>query len=107
MLQLAQVDVRGAYIEVRRTREQIDATAASRKLQEEKLRSEQQKLRVGRSTTLQVAQVQRDLLSAQIAEVQAVVAYLNALVELYRQDGSLLSRLGIAAPGRDTVPGLM
>ena len=105
LLQLAQLDVRSAYIEVRRAREQIDATAASRKLEQEKLRSEQQKLRVGRSTSLQVAQVQRDLLSAQIAEIQAVVQYLNALVELYRQDGSLLSRLGIAAPGKETVPG--
>jgi outer membrane protein len=101
--QLAEVDVRSAYIEVNRTKEQVTATAATRKLQEENLRAEMEKFRVGKSTSLLVAQVQRDLLSAQIAEVQAVVSYIKAIVELYRLEGSLLERRGIAAPGREPV----
>ena len=60
--QLAQVDVRTAYIEVNRTREQVTATAATRKLQEETLRAETEKFRVGKSTSLLVAAAQRDLL---------------------------------------------
>jgi outer membrane protein len=103
LAQLVEVDVRTAYIEVRRTEEQVAATAAARKLQEEKLRAEREKFRVGRSTSLLVAAAQRDLVTSQISEIQAVVDYLKALVELHRLDGSLLERLGISAPGRKPV----
>jgi len=101
--QLVQVDVRAACIEVRRTREQVTATAATRTFQEENLRAETEKFRVGKSTTLLVAQVQRDLLSAQIAEIEAVVNHMIAVVDLYRLDGSLLIRCGIQAPGDEPV----
>jgi len=99
LAQLVEVDVRTAFIEVNRTREQVSATTATRKFQAEKLRAETEKFRVGRSTSLLVAQAQRDLLSSQIAEVEAVVNYLKSLVELYRLEGSLLERRGIGAPG--------
>jgi outer membrane protein TolC len=51
-----------------------------------------------------VAQAQRDLLVSRIAEVRALANYLKALIDLYRQDGSLLERRGISAPGRKPVP---
>jgi outer membrane protein len=101
--QLVELEVRSAYIDVANAREQISASTASRKLQEEKLRIETERVKVGRSTTFLVSQAQRDLLSSQIAEVQAVANYLKALVALYRLEGSLLERHGIAAPGRDAV----
>ena len=101
--QLIEVDVRTAYLEIARSQEQVAATAATRKLQEEKLRAETEKFRLGKSTSLLVAQAQRDLVSSQIDEVQAVVNYLKALVEIYRQEGSLLERRGIAGPGREPV----
>ena len=101
--QLIEVDVRTAYLEIARSQEQVAATAATRKLQEEKLRSETEKFRLGKSTSLLVAQAQRDLVSSQIAEVQAVVNYLQSFVEMYRQEGSLLERRGIAGPGREPV----
>ena len=101
--QLIELDVRNAYIEVNRTREQIAASAATRKFQEEKLRIETEKFRVGRSTNLLVAQAQRDLLVNRIAEVNTVVNYLKALTSFYRMEGSLLERRGIAAPGRKPV----
>jgi outer membrane protein len=99
LTQLIQVDVRSAYIEATRTSEQITATTATRNFQEEKLRTETEKFRVGKSTSLLVAQAQRDLLASQIAEIQAVANYLKALVSLYRLEGSLLQRRGISAPG--------
>jgi outer membrane protein len=99
LTQLVQVDVRSAYIEATRTSEQIAATAATRNFQEEKLRTETEKFRVGKSTSLLVAQAQRDLLESQIAEIQAVANYLKALIGLYRLEGSLLQRRGISAPG--------
>ncbi len=99
LVQLVQIDVRSAYIEVTRTREQITATAATRNFQEEKLRAETEKFRVGKSTSLLVAQAQRDLVESQIAGIQAFANYLKALVALYRLEGSLLARRGIWAPG--------
>lgn len=101
--QLVEVDVRTAYIEVNRTKQQIAASSVTRMFDEEKLRTETEKLRVGKSTSFLVAQAQRDLLVSRIAEVRALANYLKALVDLYRQDGSLLERRGISAPGRDPV----
>lgn len=101
--QLVEVDVRTAYIEVNRTKQQIAASTATRRFDEEKLRIETEKFRVGRSTSFLVAQAQRDLLISRIAEVQALANYLTALVDLYQQDGSLLERRGISAPGREPV----
>ena len=103
LTQLVELDVRSAYIEVTRAREQIAASTATRRLQEEKLRIETEKVRVGRSTVFLVSQAQRDLLSSEIVEVRSVVAYLKALVQLYRLEGTLLERRGIAAPGREPV----
>jgi outer membrane protein len=97
--QLVESDVRSAMIEITRSREQVTATAASRRLQEVKLEAETERFRLGRSTTLLVAITQRDLLSSQISEVQAVVNYLKALIEFYRVEGSLLQRRGIDCPG--------
>ncbi|HPC02548.1 MAG TPA: TolC family protein [Syntrophales bacterium] len=103
MTQLVQVDVRSAWVEATRTKEQIAATRATRILQEEKERIETEKFRVGKSTTLLVGQAQRDLLSSRISEILAITNHLKALIELYRLEGSLLERRGIAAPG--DVPG--
>jgi outer membrane protein TolC len=101
--QLVEVDVRTAYIEVKRTKQQIAASSVTRMFDEEKLRTETEKLRVGKSTSFLVAQAQRDLLVSRIAEVRALANYLKALIDLYRQDGSLLERHGISAPGREPV----
>ena len=103
MTQLVEQDVRKAYVEIGRSYEQIAATAATRRLQEQTCASEIEKNRIGRSNQLLVAQAQRDLLSAQIGEVQAMSAYLKSIVDMYRLDGSLLERRGIACPGREPV----
>jgi len=97
--QLVSVDVRVAYIEVNRAKEQIAATAATRAFQEEKARIEAGKFRVGKSTSLLVAQAQRDLLSSRISEIKATINYIIALIEMFRLEGSLLQRRGITAPG--------
>jgi len=101
--ELVEVDVRTACIEVERTREQIAASEATRVLREQTLKAETEKFRVGKSTSFQVAQSQRDLLAGRISEVQAVINHLKALIDLYRLEGSLLERRGIKAPGRSPV----
>jgi outer membrane protein len=101
--QLVEVDVRTAYVEVNRARQQIKASSTRRMFSEETLRVETEKLRVGKSTSLLVAQAQKDLLVSRIAEVEALANYIKALIFLYSQDGSLLERRGIVAPGREPV----
>ncbi|MFH1980239.1 MAG: TolC family protein [Pseudomonadota bacterium] len=101
LTQLVEVDLRTAFIEVNRTKQQIAASAVTRKFDEEKSRTETEKLQVGKSTSFLVAQAQRDLLGSRIAEVRALANYLKALIDFYRQDGSLLERRGISAPGRE------
>ncbi len=103
LVQLVEVDVRSALIEVNRASEQVTATAATRKLQKESLKAETEKFRVGKSTALLVARAQRDFILSQITEIEAVITHLKALIELYRMEGSLLERRGITAPGREPV----
>jgi len=95
---LVQNDVRAAFIEAQRCRDQIGATAVTRRLQEEKLRAETEKFRLGKSTTLLVAQAQRDAEQGRLDEAQAVMECRVALIELYRLDGTLLQRRGLDAP---------
>ena len=97
MERLVQWDIRSAYIEVLRVKQQIEATRVTRELQEKNLEAELEKFRVGKSTNLQVLQVQRDFTASQLNEIQAMVGYLNALVDLYLMEGSLLERRGIHA----------
>jgi outer membrane protein TolC len=71
----------------------------TRALREEALRAENERFRVGSSTTLLVAQAQRDLLESQIAEVEALTAYRLALIDLYVAEGTLTQRRGLNLPG--------
>lgn len=93
--QIVHLDVRLAVNEVERLRQQIDASRATRIFQEQTMNAEKERFAVGTSTALQVAQAQRDLLRIQIAEVDAIVNYRIALVQLYLAEGSLLERRGV------------
>ncbi|MCK5687294.1 TolC family protein [bacterium] len=97
--QLTELDVHLARIEIKRTLEQIKATKATSKFQNEKLRKETEKYRVGRSTSFIVAQAQRDYLSSQISEFEALIDYNKSLSRYFLMEGSLLFRSGIKAPG--------
>lgn len=90
-----EADVRGAWRDAEFAAAGIAASAELRALQEEKLAAEVEKFRNGTSTSYLVAQAQRDLLASQLAEAQAAVDRLLALVTLYRLEGSLLERRGI------------
>jgi outer membrane protein TolC len=90
-----ELDIRTAYVAVERSRAKIAASAETARLQGENLRAEQQKFSVGRSTSFAVAQAERNLLEARLAEAQSVVDYLTAILDLYKQEGSLLERRGV------------
>ncbi|MBI4563969.1 MAG: TolC family protein [Planctomycetes bacterium] len=103
--QLVRLDVRLAINETERARRQIAATRTTRELQEKTYQAEKQRFDVGASTSLLVSQAQRDLLEAQIAEVEAVVRYRLARVRLHLAEGSVLERRGIVlGPARSGPP---
>ncbi len=100
---LAQLDVRLALNEVDRARQQIEAGAVTVALQQQTLKAEQERFSVGASTSLLVAQAQRDLLVSQLTQVDAIVNYRIALVELYLFEGTLLQRRGVVLDGTSTL----
>ncbi len=97
MTKMVQWDIRSAYAEILRTRQQIEATRATRELQEKRLEAELEKFRVGKSINFLVLQAQRDFTASQLDEARANVAYLHALIDLYVADGTLLERRGVDA----------
>lgn len=101
LTQLVELEILLAMNEVERTRQQIHATEASRILQQQTYEAERERFDVGTSTSLLVSQAQRDLLASRIAEVEAVINYRIALVELYLAEGSLLQRRGITLAGTE------
>lgn len=98
---LIQLDVRLALNEVERARRQIVAGEVTRRLQEITLQAEQERFAVGAGTSLLVVQAERDLLQSRLAEVEAVIAYRIALVNLYLAEGSLAQRRGISLAGTE------
>lgn len=94
LTQLIRLDLRLAATELERARQQIDASRTTRALQEDVVQAERQRLEAGTGTALLVAQAQRDLLQSRIAEVESVVAYRLALINLYLAEGTLLDRRG-------------
>lgn len=93
--QLIKEDVIKAYIEIKRTKEQLAATTATAQKQSEKLRVENVKFDVGKTTAFQVAQAQRDLTAAKIAQVKAIIDYTVSKSVLLRSTGLLLKFRGI------------
>lgn len=93
--QLVQEEVLKAFLEVQRSHQQMKATAKTVEKQQEKLRVEQIKFSLGKTTAFQVAQAQRDVADSQTAQLRARIGYMNALNDLWRYDGTLCERLGI------------
>ena len=76
--------------------QRIQATEKEVASREEELRVEQDQFRVGRSTNLDVLQVQQGLIQAKVDEVTARVGYIQAITALYRTEGTLLERRGVS-----------
>ena len=90
--QKIQVEVRQAILKIERYREQIIASRANRKKQEEKLKVEKEKFRLGRSTNLMVFHAQRDLIEAEVKEVTAIIKQIKAFIDLQLAEGTLLEQ---------------
>lgn len=89
------VEVTNAALQIDAIQEQIEAATASRELAEEQLRAEESKFEVGLSTNFFVVQAQRDLATAQDAELRAILDYQRALIEFDRAQRTSLANAGI------------
>ena len=87
-----------AYIEVGRSFQQIRASAVTRSYREAAANAEKEKMNAGKSTSLLVAIAERELLDSRLTETQAQATYQQALLELYRVEGSLLARRELLLP---------
>jgi len=93
-LQVA-TDVTNAAINVQSGIERVQAAQAARELAQKTLEAEQSKFEVGMSTNYNVILTQRDLSTAQINELQAVLNYRKSLVELERLQQTTLQNLNV------------
>ena len=72
--------VREAARQVETSLKRVEATRKAREFSEKRYEAEQKRINVGLSTTFQLVQAQRDLSSARLAELNAIIAYNRALV---------------------------
>lgn len=81
---------------------QIEVADRGRTFAEERLRAFMRKNEVGLATTRDVLDVENDLATAKINQLTAVVAYNNAITNLWRVTGELLDREGITVVEGDS-----
>jgi HAE1 family hydrophobic/amphiphilic exporter-1 len=77
----ASAEVRNAGRNVNTNRRRVEASRATRILSERQLEAEQKKFAVGLSTSFEVVQAQRDLAQARNSELQAIIDYVQSLVD--------------------------
>jgi outer membrane protein TolC len=98
-LQIA-TEVTNAAINVRSNAERVQAAQVARELAQRQLDAENSKFAVGMSTNYFVVQAQNQLATAQNNELQSVLNYRKALVELDRLQQTTLQNLNITVVGR-------
>ncbi|HEY3441764.1 MAG TPA: TolC family protein [Paludibaculum sp.] len=84
------VDVQNAVIGLQQARARCDAAAKSSSLAQETLEADRKKYALGAGTAFQVVQDQRDLATAQSAEVQALANYTHARIAFDQAVGRTL-----------------
>jgi len=80
----AVVDVRNTFIALQQDRVQVETASEARKLQQQTFDAEQKKYQLGASTVYNVILTQRDLVTAQGAELRALANLLEAKAQYER-----------------------
>ena len=89
------ISVRNAVRAVNTGVRRMDLAQSALRLAEQKLEIEKGKLQMGLSSNFRLTEYQTDLVNAQVAEVRAKIAYLNAVTTHDRTLGVLLETWGI------------
>jgi len=93
--QIVAMDVRKSIRLVETNRKRIDATKESTKLASEQLEAEQEKYKVGQSTTFKVLQFQDDLATALSQEIRTLAEWRVSVAALYKSIGRILEENNI------------
>jgi len=80
--QSVMVEVRNAFQNIITQQESMDAARVARELSEEQLDGETKRFEAGLSTNFEILQYQRDLTTAQVNELRAMIDYQLALAAL-------------------------
>jgi outer membrane protein TolC len=99
------VEIKNAVRAVESNYKRILAYTKARELAAQKLAAEEEKLRVGMSTNYMVLSYQRDLATARISELNAIVSYQVSIAALERSEGTNLEAMNIKIS--DYVPDFM
>jgi outer membrane protein TolC len=94
-LNQVQVDVTNYVVALEQTHARYEAAVANRVLEEQLFTTEQRKYALGVSTPYLVTQQQRDLVTAQSAEIAAAVSYENARIGLNQTLGTTLEAANV------------
>ncbi len=97
-------DARTAAREVAARLQQVEATRAAQRLQEQQVAAEEAKLEVGVATPFDVRQKQDDMIDAQGRALEALIGYRTSVANLARARGRYLERIGVGitiGPDRD------
>jgi outer membrane protein TolC len=100
-LQVA-TQVRDAARQVNTNIKRIEATRAARVLAERRLEAEQKKFGVGMSTSFLVFQAQRDLATARVNELRAILDYNQSLADFEAVQEAALGGAGVSLAGAGT-----
>jgi outer membrane protein TolC len=88
-------DIQRAVIEYNRTLQQTRLSKETAELKQATADAEQSRFELGTSTSLQVAQAQREALESQLNELESRIQYRIALLRLQELTGELLIRYGV------------
>ncbi|MBI3940888.1 MAG: TolC family protein [Acidobacteria bacterium] len=89
------LEVRQALIGLAQNKARVEASRKALNLSEQAADAEEKKFRAGISTPYDVIRLQRDLIAAQRAEVEARVNFAKALVEMARATGTTLEKASV------------
>ncbi|MBI2685607.1 MAG: TolC family protein [Acidobacteria bacterium] len=88
---MVRVEIANARVALEQAQSSFESAVSERRLQQQALDAEVEKLAVGATAQAQVIQLQRDLAQARSAEVNAMNSYMKAKLALERAAGVLLA----------------
>lgn len=89
------LNVRSAIRSVGTTRILVESSQQARALQETNVAAEEKRLKLGVTTSFEVLRIQEDLANAEAQEVQALIDFEKAKVDLELSEGVILESLGV------------
>jgi outer membrane protein TolC len=106
--QQIQVEIRNALQSIETNRKQVETAGVARRLAEERLDGEEKRFEAGLSQNYLVLQRQNELSSAQYTELQALINYKKAIINLQQSMYTLLesNEFEIAKDSSSNVPDL-